>query len=1546
MATVRCKDGVAKPGPVELGGAGGDMCCQTDEHNAWSNALTPEQCAPVAAVYDECDPGPEPPGCGGPTNNVGSCIGDPVDVTTGNLEQMATDLDLGRGLAFTRHYASDEGSTTASPLGPHWRSSLDWRLVYDAPDPTVETALVWRPLGGSDLFLRFTSPITQTASPWTGGTHAQGGVTGGPASGFVYTHRDGTRVYFDGQTRQLEKIEPPGEAPIVAQATGSLTTFRQGEACLAVTRAAGRVESVASRPAATCDTGPNDQLWTYAYDAAGCLHTVTANGYPGVDPPQGQTQGVVSWSYTYEQGSCARLERVERAVNSVISQVSQWTYDVAGRVTSIDEPALDQKLSLAYPETAPAVTEVRDASGAVLLATVTASANRTRIESVSGLGGPGFAVPFKDATFTEGPGLAGAPEGLWRTTTDLNDVKTLYEEHDTRGRPRFVTEGWRDLNGNGVIDGTETYERRREHTYHPRLDAPLTITQRSVLSPAGNRVETSVYDPSTDRLLKRRLEGFTLDANGAVIPFLDETTYGYDQGARLTSISGPRPAQHTEIDYDPASGSRSALRRYLNGPGSGYLSWSFSSFDSHGNPRNVTDPNGRTTAFTYDGMGRVLTATPPYEGSGSTTLRFTYDVDGNLIRVDFPLDSAGNPVFLAFGYDAAKPRLLRFLADSQGNAIVYTYENGRVQREQRFAGFTSLASPGARVGDAAFSFTSAGHLFRAFNPLFAGGTVYSELGSDPKGNPTSIRDENGKQDILLYDALDRLTRISQARAVTYETDFTYDSLSNVTSVTDAAAKATALLHDDRGNLVESVSPDTGTTRFVYDAAGNLVQKIEDATPTGAKRTTSYGYDGLGRLGTIDLPTDPDWVFSYDTDAAKNQKGRLAEVSNGEVTTQLEYTRRGDVAAERTIVDGLSYAVQYLYDPAGNREWIVLPSAVGVETRYAGLRPGTLGLYTSAGMSQVTDIAWYPFGPRQQAKLPPLVGGVNTVTSTRGVNLRGQVTDVVVTSGGAPILDRHYTYDFTAGAPGPSDPGPNLDRVVDALDATESRFYFYDALDRLQQATSLAGTVLHQYGYDAAGNRTSKLGPLGSSGYGYQPGTDRLEVATGAEARAYAHDVYGNRIYDGAAAYAGTPSLRYDESNRMVEVRDPANGFATLATYRYDAFGRRVKKTTPDKTLLFFYDTQGHLVEEITKVAGASNDLVRSYVFLEDELVGLVDDTVEVGTAAWLTPLGMPRDLELPLVVLGLSLVAGLGAAAATRRWPVAVATASSGLAIVLLCAGTPRPPPRIRWVHTDPLGAPLAMTDSPAAGAAVAVWRARYEPFGKATVDEDPDGDGATTALNVRLPGQYADAETGWHYNFYRTYDPVTGRYLEADPIGLGQAEMALSPSPNPLARGINANLYLYAGGNPTNAIDPSGLYYCVYSIALHTMTCVPNDPTNQETYSDSTFLSGTNYRNPDCGDCRDNVDRVDVPDTGPLPPGFYRIGRPRADKPTPWRRLTPDPRYRYNSFNRSGFGIHFCPNPRICSEGCIATPDVAALERLNQLLSLEEGDNQLTVLP
>jgi RHS repeat-associated protein len=63
-------------------------------------------------------------------------------------------------------------------------------------------------------------------------------------------------------------------------------------------------------------------------------------------------------------------------------------------------------------------------------------------------------------------------------------------------------------------------------------------------------------------------------------------------------------------------------------------------------------------------------------------------------------------------------------------------------------------------------------------------------------------------------------------------------------------------------------------------------------------------------------------------------------------------------------------------------------------------------------------------------------------------------------------------------------------------------------------------------------------------------------------------------------------------------------------------------------------------------------------------------------------------------------------------------------------------------------------------------------------------------------------------YNFQRDYDPATGRYLTADPIGLNERiARALDPSADRRRLSLELTPYAYANGNPTLFIDPTGMY-------------------------------------------------------------------------------------------------------------------------------------------
>lgn len=172
----------------------------------------------------------------------------------------------------------------------------------------------------------------------------------------------------------------------------------------------------------------------------------------------------------------------------------------------------------------------------------------------------------------------------------------------------------------------------------------------------------------------------------------------------------------------------------------------------------------------------------------------------------------------------------------------------------------------------------------------------------------------------------------------------------------------------------------------------------------------------------------------------------------------------------------------------------------------------------------------------------------------------------------------------------------------------------------------------------------------------------------------------------------------------------------------------------------------------------------------------------------------------------------------------------------------------VNWLHVDHRGLPLARTD---AGRRI-VWQQGFGPFGEpetagmnrggaigvegarvqAQATLQPVGavmagggdDLSTTPVPLlshaaasgfafgvdpmlRLPGQWADAATGLYYNMKRDYDPMMGRYVSPDPLGV-------RAGPNP---------YLYAGADPLRNVDPTGLMLFAFDGTYN----APDAPTN-----------------------------------------------------------------------------------------------------------------------
>jgi RHS repeat-associated protein len=183
-------------------------------------------------------------------------------------------------------------------------------------------------------------------------------------------------------------------------------------------------------------------------------------------------------------------------------------------------------------------------------------------------------------------------------------------------------------------------------------------------------------------------------------------------------------------------------------------------------------------------------------------------------------------------------------------------------------------------------------------------------------------------------------------------------------------------------------------------------------------------------------------------------------------------------------------------------------------------------------------------------------------------------------------------------------------------------------------------------------------------------------------------------------------------------------------------------------------------------------------------------------------------------------------------------------------------------------------------------------------------------------PGQYYDQETGLHYNYFRYYDPTTGRYITPDPIGLEGGINLFAYVDSVGKPHSGTNLYAYTENNPVNFVDPLGLARATF------------DGSSISLWSDSGVYIGTWSASSGRGG------GINESWLGPIPPGLY-YAEPGSTQTVSifspiwlfWGReswgtqrlpLIPDPNT--ETYGRSHFFIH--GGSRKQTAGCIQIPN------------------------
>lgn len=860
------------------------------------------------------------------------------------------------------------------------------------------------------------------------------------------------------------------------------------------------------------------------YDAAGALKARTDLEYDISTPLQGLTPNPIQWANPgATRGNLTKITRYENAATGSGAIVRTFTYDTAGNLRTADLDCCQQRSW-----------------------TFSATTQYSYPDSI--VSGPATGPQLTTSRIYD------FNTGLVISATDENGKTTTFG-YDSMNRLTSVTRP-DNVTLNFSFDDTSTFPASTSIT---PIDATKSLVRVTTFDGLGRPV---------------RVE--TKDAAGGNCSAVDTQ---HDALGRPFNVSNPypcggAPGPWTETKYDELGRVVKVI------PPGGTDTGNNTQFAYSGNSVTITDPASKQRRSFTDALGRLVRVDEPgyadgVAATGSVTISGTlqstttqidpcleqippsscprtvtiYDSGSVWITVNGATKSVsyGNP---GNSTASAVASALRTAINADSNYPVTAGGTGAIVTLQAKEEGAHTNNYTLSAGSATSSpdFTSPSFTAAPSGPTLTGGAD----GGGGDGSPPSIN--TPLPTLYTYDPLDNLIKVIQG---VQSRTFVYDSLGRLTSAT---------------------TPEGGTVTYTYTSFSQV------STRTDARGVvTTYSYEGLRRLSGVSysvpagVAATPAVNFTYGTDPAQNNKGRLLTMTDGPGSETYTYDSLGRITGVTKTVDSVNYVLGYSYNLANELLTINYPSGRIVTQTYDPI--GRLSQISSGGTNYLSGVTY------NDAYLPTHFQYGNTVAADFTYNSRLQLESLRYSKAATDLFK--LTYDYGAGNNG------QIQSITDNADASRSMTYTYDAWARLKTATAgpvAAPTWKLSWDYDRFGNRKNQNVLAGSAPapqLAISSTTNRI-TSTG-----YTYDASGNLTNDTLHSYV------YDGENRVTQA-----DAGTTATYTYDGAGLRVKKVAGSSTTRYVFSG----TKVIAEYTGATPTLSKEYIYAGSQLLATLSST--------------------------------------------------------------------------------------------------------------------------------------------------------------------------------------------------------------------------------------------------------------------------------------------------------------------------------------------------